>query len=165
MEKTLGTKISELRRERGLKQDEIAEKLGVSPQAVSKWENDISYPDIMTLPKLAELLGCSVDILLSDKADELPETKYLPENERKSFEELMLRIKIDTDDNTKIKVNLPMPLIKVLLESGASIEKFTGGAGGSNIDLSAIMAMVETGMMGKLVEVDSDDCHIEIEVE
>lgn len=40
--KALGTKISELRKARGMTQDELADKMGVSPQAVSKWENEVS---------------------------------------------------------------------------------------------------------------------------
>ena len=44
--KALGTKISELRKARGMTQDELADKMGVSPQAVSKWENDLSMPDL-----------------------------------------------------------------------------------------------------------------------
>lgn len=47
---TLGKRIGQLRRARGMKQDELAEKLGVTPQAVSKWENDVSSPDISLLP-------------------------------------------------------------------------------------------------------------------
>ena len=67
MKKTLGERIAEKRKARGLKQDELAEMLGVSAQAVSKWENDVSCPDIMTLPSLAEKLGCTVDELLTGK--------------------------------------------------------------------------------------------------
>ena len=44
MAQTLGGKIAELRRNIGLTQDEMSEKLGVTPQAVSKWENDVSCP-------------------------------------------------------------------------------------------------------------------------
>ena len=47
--KALGTKISELRKARGMTQDELADKMGVSPQAVSKWENDLSMPDLPVL--------------------------------------------------------------------------------------------------------------------
>lgn len=57
MEMTLGKRIGMLRRQKGLKQDELAEKLGISPQAVSKWENDQTCPDISLLPKLAQILG------------------------------------------------------------------------------------------------------------
>lgn len=51
MSQTLGQRIAELRKKEGLTQEELAEKLGVSPQAVSKWENDISCPDIMSIPR------------------------------------------------------------------------------------------------------------------
>lgn len=67
MENTVGKKIAALRKEKGMTQDDIAEKLNVSPQAVSKWENDISYPDIMLLPKIARLLDTTVDNLLSSE--------------------------------------------------------------------------------------------------
>jgi len=46
MEKTLGKRIAELRKKKGLKQETLAEKLAVSPQAVSKWENDQTCPDM-----------------------------------------------------------------------------------------------------------------------
>lgn len=61
---TLGKQIAQNRKRLGLTQDALAEKLGVTAQAVSKWENDQSCPDITTLPKLADLFGVSVDELL-----------------------------------------------------------------------------------------------------
>lgn len=64
---TLGRRIAALRKEKGLTQEQLAEKVGVSAQAVSKWENDISCPDITLLPLLAELFGVSVDELLGVK--------------------------------------------------------------------------------------------------
>lgn len=65
---TIGSRIAENRRRIGMTQEELAAKLAVSAQAVSKWENDITCPDVMTLPKLAELLGITVDELLSGKS-------------------------------------------------------------------------------------------------
>ena len=64
MEQTLGKRIIEHRKRLGLTQDRLAEQLGVTAQAVSKWENDQSCPDITMLPKLAELFGISTDALL-----------------------------------------------------------------------------------------------------
>ncbi len=64
MNQTLGKRISTRRKAMGLTQDQLAEKLGVTAQAVSKWENDQSCPDITTLPRLAEIFGISVDTLL-----------------------------------------------------------------------------------------------------
>ena len=64
MEQTLGQRIMQHRKRLGLTQDQLAEKLGVTAQAVSKCENDQSCPDINMLPKLAELFGTTTDALL-----------------------------------------------------------------------------------------------------
>ncbi len=64
MEETLGKRIVQNRKRLGLTQDALAEKLGVTAQAVSKWENDQSCPDITMLPRLAEIFGTSTDALL-----------------------------------------------------------------------------------------------------
>lgn len=61
---TMGKRIAMLRKQNGMTQDQLAERVGVSAQAVSKWENDISCPDISILPKLAETLGVTTDELL-----------------------------------------------------------------------------------------------------
>lgn len=165
MKKTLGERIAEKRKAKGLKQEELAESLGLSAQAVSKWENDLSCPDIMTLPPLAEILGCSVDELLTGKG-EVREAVLIPEEERKAFEKLILRIYVNGADGERVRVNLPLPLIKVFLEMGMSISGMGGEKlNGLNIDWNAIITMVEQGVIGKLVEVDDDGDHIEIVVE
>lgn len=64
MEQTIGKRIAENRKRLGLTQDALAEQLGVTAQAVSKWENDQSCPDITMLPKLAEIFGTTTDALL-----------------------------------------------------------------------------------------------------
>ena len=64
MDQTLGNRISTLRKTKKMTQDQLAEQLGVTAQAVSKWENDQSCPDITMLPKLAKIFGCSTDELL-----------------------------------------------------------------------------------------------------
>ena len=59
---------------------ELAERMGVTDKAVSKWERDLSYPDVNTIPKLAELFGVTVDELMQVKSDTAkPEKKdYRP---------------------------------------------------------------------------------------
>ena len=69
MKKTLGMMIAELRKEKGMTQLELAEKMGVTDKAVSKWERDLSCPDINSLPNLAEILGVTVDDLMQIKKD------------------------------------------------------------------------------------------------
>lgn len=61
---TLGRRILYHRKRLGLTQDQLAEKMGVTAQAVSKWEHDLSCPDVTTVPRLAELFGISTDELL-----------------------------------------------------------------------------------------------------
>lgn len=65
----IGDNIKKLRRERGITQEKFAEYLGVSPQAVSRWENGAAYPDIMTIPAIATFFGVSTDLLLGVEED------------------------------------------------------------------------------------------------
>lgn len=64
---TLGVIIASIRKERGMTQLELAEKMGVTDKAVSKWERDLSCPDVSSIPQLAEILGVSVDELMQVK--------------------------------------------------------------------------------------------------
>lgn len=66
---TLGMMISSLRKEKGMTQLELAEKMGVTDKAVSKWERDLSFPDINSIPKLAEIFEISVDELMQVKTE------------------------------------------------------------------------------------------------
>lgn len=61
---TLGNMIASLRKERGMTQAELAAIMNITDKAVSKWERDLSCPDIASLPKLAETLQVSVDELM-----------------------------------------------------------------------------------------------------
>ena len=84
---TLGKRIAMLRKEKGLTQEQLAEKVGVSAQAVSKWENDVSCPDITLLPLLADILGVTVDELLGIKPIEphviILDKDEMPKEEKK----------------------------------------------------------------------------------
>lgn len=62
-----GNKIASMRKEHGYTGEELAERLGVSPQTVSKWENAKCLPETAELPALAEALDCSIDSLLYSK--------------------------------------------------------------------------------------------------
>lgn len=73
--KTLGMMIASLRKEKRMTQIELAEKMGVTDKAVSKWERDLACPDVSTLPKLAEVFDISVDELMQCKAESQNEKK------------------------------------------------------------------------------------------
>lgn len=66
-QQTFGATVAALRKERGMTQLELAEQMGVTDKAVSKWERDLSLPDTASLPKLAETLGVTVDELMLGK--------------------------------------------------------------------------------------------------
>ena len=66
--KTLGQMICSLRKEKNMTQNDLAEKMNVTDKAVSKWERNLSCPDINSIPMLAEVLGVSVEELLNAQA-------------------------------------------------------------------------------------------------
>ena len=105
MHMTLGQRIYSLRREQKLSQETLAEKMNVSRQAVSKWENDLSAPDTENLILLARLLETDVEFLATGQLTEDMETELLPEpieqpkpprekKERKRLVSLMLAVSL-----------------------------------------------------------------------
>ena len=60
----LGKRIADLRNERKMTQTELADKLSVSTQAISKWETGAGFPDIQIIPQLAEIFNTTADFLL-----------------------------------------------------------------------------------------------------
>lgn len=154
MNETIGSRIQKFRKGKGMTQEELAGKMGVSSQAVSKWENDASCPDISLLPELCGILGVTADELLTGRRNEV---KMLPVEERKSLDELTLRIYVDSAEGDKVRVNLPMSLVKVCMEIGVDIvpNYEEGMRAVRNLDLGKIMELVERGVIGKLVEVQS----------
>ena len=67
----IGNNIAALRKEKGITQEELANILGVSAQAVSKWENNSSCPDVALLTDIADYFGVTVDALLRAQGDEI----------------------------------------------------------------------------------------------
>ena len=158
MEQTLGQRIAALRREKEWTQDTLAEMLGVSPQAVSKWENDQTCPDISLLPLLAKTLDVSVDELLSGKQENTPAVQIVPASERKDINDMILRVVMKSADNDRLRVNIPLPLIKVGFDAGLNMAQVSGGNEAlKNIDLGKILELVEQGVIGNLVEMESAD--------
>lgn len=72
---TTGEKISEGRKKLGLTQQQFADELGVTRQAVSRWESDIAFPETDKLVKLSEMFGCSIDYLIKYNSDGSAETE------------------------------------------------------------------------------------------
>lgn len=73
--RSIGETIASLRKEKGMTQNELAEKMNVTDKAVSKWERDLSCPDVNTISKLADILEVSVEELLKAKKKDNLEMK------------------------------------------------------------------------------------------
>ena len=153
---TIGKRIAEYRKKKNLKQDELAEMLGVSAQAVSKWENDLSCPDISLLPELSKIFGVSIDEIVQGKKDE-PVVSVLSEEQRKDIDKMMLRVQIESGSKDHVRVNLPIALVKVTLEMGMNMPQINGSEALKNIDFAQIIKMVELGAIGNLVDIESAD--------
>ena len=156
MDMTIGKRIAALRKEKGLTQEELAQHMGVSGQAVSKWENDQTCPDISALPKLARLLGVTVHELLEGK-EETPAVRVLPPAERKDPKDMLLRITVDSHEGDRVRVNLPMALVEIGLEIGMEMPQINGNEALKGVDLKKVLEMVRLGCVGNLGEVDSAD--------
>ena len=154
--KTLGTKISELRKSKGLTQEQLAIQLNVSSQAVSKWETNLSIPDLPILIELSNIFNVTLDELI--KQQERQEiVKVIEPEQRKPINQMMLRIIVNSSDGDKVRVNLPMAIIKVGLEIGMKMPEVNGNVDLKGVDFEQILALVEQGVVGKLVEVESAD--------
>ena len=102
----LGKKIRQLRFKAGMTQEQLADKLGIGPQSVSKWENAVAMPDITTLPLLAEIFGTSIDDLFDLTAEQrlnrienrMDAEDDLPQDVFREFEEYLTgRLKAGQD--------------------------------------------------------------------
>lgn len=154
MKETFGQRFARLRKSFGFKQEHIAEKFNISAQAVSKWENDLSAPDISILPMIADLFNVSLDELLGR---EIQNTKIVPQTERKDINTMLLKINVLSSDGDKVKVNLPISLIKLCIESGMDLPQINGKNTLNNIDFNQIFMLIEAGVVGELISVESAD--------
>lgn len=152
---TLGERIAYYRKAADMTQAELAEACSVTAQAVSKWENNLTAPDITLLPRLAELFHITTDELLG--AERRTATSVDPE--KVDLNKTLLRVLIRSKDGDKVSVNLPFALAELLFSNEAMAEKLFGGRSDAfkNVDFQQIVALVRQGAMGKLVEIESAD--------
>lgn len=86
---SVGQLISKLRKEKGMTQQELADKLQITDKAVSKWERGLSCPDISILPQVAEILGVNVDYLLSTSTPKTDKWQSFKELNKKDVKEMI----------------------------------------------------------------------------
>ena len=154
MQETFGTRFQKLRKKYNMTQEDVAQRVNISAQAVSKWENDLSAPDISLLPDLAEMFHISLDELLGR---DIPRTELLPKEQRKNIDEMLFKISVDSAEGDRVRVKLPVSIIKICLESGVAMPSINGKDILNQIDFKKIFELVEQGVIGELISIDSAD--------
>ena len=179
---TFGRRIARLRLMKGMTQERLANLANVSAQAVSKWENDLSYPDIMLLPVLADVFGVSIDELLGrtveartvimpqPEPEPEPEPEPLPEPEPEPEPEAYepvpaghatcLRIHIIEKGHDAINLRIPLAAASALSSFPGLIAGYTAG-----IDLDGLVSMVEGAAPGTLIDIDDGEDRVVITLE
>ena len=110
MKASIGSRIQELRKREGLTQEALAVQMGVSPQAVSKWETDLSTPDLSVLIALSDYFHVSLDELVRGARTDV---RYVPPEARKNADRMFLRVRVHTEQGDTVKVNLPLALVRM----------------------------------------------------
>lgn len=141
----LGKNISELRKKNNLTQEELANMLGVSPQAVSKWENDTACPDIALLPKIAEIFGVTIDELMNEQGSIHSQKAVNSKMQTKRI----IQIHVLSADGKSSKINIPFRLVSAGMKIGAMF-------GLDDNICGAINTAVESEAIDDLITVDGD---------
>ena len=152
---SIGKNIAAFRREKGLTQTELGEICGVSNQAVSKWEAEMTMPDVMLLPEIAKALDVTLEEIYNGR-EELPQQPPLPQTKEQNqsaempTEKRVLCITVDDEDSVKIR----MPV---------EAARFFMCQGNNAAETQAWEAMLSKG--GVLVDVEeAGGTHVKIEV-
>lgn len=180
MSKTMGQKIASLRLARGMTQERLARELGVSAQAVSKWENDLNYPDVTLIVPLARLFGVTADELLGD-AEPAPEPAsaplapvYEPAPPQPGKRGKSLHILVDEEgpDGDHVDISIPLGIVKFAAKMGVSAtsampDKIPASARSimQDLDLDALLDSLSDAEAGTLVDVHDGRDHVCITIE
>ena len=159
---TLGMRIAALRKAKGYTQEDFSQILGVTAQAVSKWENDLSCPDIMLLPKIAQLFDISVDELLGSTTP-----KAEAKTEPVDLSKLSLKIRVTGEGRKPVNVSFPLTMVKKFTKLGTGISgilNVNSPAIDSN-KIDSIFNLIDEGVTGELLNVtDESGQHVVIEI-
>lgn len=141
--KTIGMNIANRRRTSGMTQEQVAEKMNVTAQAVSKWENDQASPDADTLVRLARLFGVSVDDLLTGSS--LPVVaETAPENIAKRILHITVVNKGEGAPDVNVELRIPAAVVRAAMGVGGAFD-----VPAEQIEI--VNQMLESGVVGEVV--------------
>ncbi len=161
---TIGRNIAYFRKKAGFTQEELSEKMNITSQAISKWENDLSYPDLITAQMLADILRVSLDELMNGET-------YGPVATNADAEQISRRILLicvqveegeySTEKTTNVILRIPVSVILSAYENG-TLEKLVGD-NAQNVETA--IGLIKEGVTGNLVDVKSVGYNVQIKVE
>lgn len=159
MKNTIGENIAYFRKKKAMTQEELSEKMHVTAQAVSKWENDLSYPDLESIGRLARILDTTADSLI-EGAEQVPSVKVAG---TENIERRIFAISVQTKDESKVSIHLRVPMELVLqadVEGGLADLVGEEAAG----YMKKMLELIKKGLVGPVVDVQSEGADVKIEV-
>ena len=163
---TIGNNIAYFRKKAGFTQEELSEIMNITSQAISKWENDLSYPDLASTKKLACVLSVSMEELLNGEANYPVATNADAER----IARRILVILVQTASNeacgvkaTSVTVRLPVSVVLNAQENGTLNELVSQDVTQAQIEM--VINMIKQGITGTLVNVQTEENSIQIKVE
>lgn len=160
MKSTIGQNIAELRKNLDMTQAELAEKMNVSIQAVSKWENDISYPDIERIGQLASILNTCVERIIS--GNDFFSLTELKNSDNLAKRLLIISVNVIAEHPFDIKLRIPAELI-LKAQSDGTLNTLLGDDFGEQIP-DAAFEMMRNGVVGPIADVKTENTTVRLEV-
>lgn len=187
MQESIGRRIAQRRLAKGMTQERLAREMGVSAQAVSKWENDLNYPDVTLLAPLARLLETTVDELLtgaapsagapaegaadaaaasesrsaaaSEPAAATPTTAADPTSRPSTASKnAWVHIQVTGGrEGDNVDVSIPLSIVKFAANVALAQPAIANNTALEGFDLEAILRAIEEGELGTIVDVTDHD--------
>lgn len=151
----LGKNIANFRKQKGLTQAELGDLLGVSNQAVSKWEMEMTMPDVMLLPEIAKVLGVDLNDLYGT-TKEIPEIYVpIPKSETNTQDRRILNISAKIE-GVDVKIRMPGKVLQSIMDLCFDDD---------DDQKKAITEILDGTMSGSVIDVDNENCKAKICVE
>lgn len=146
----IGNNISALRKEKGITQEELARALGLSAQAISKWENNSSCPDVSLLAPIADYFGVTVDDLLRADEDKIIRDKIKPEESENNLNcKKSIHIKIVQKNGKENNIKIPFKFARMGLNLATTF-------GLDNEAADKISAIISQEKAGNIFEITTE---------
>ena len=168
---TIGKNIAYFRKKAGFTQEELSEIMNITSQAISKWENDLSYPDLVSTKELASALNVSIDELLNGEVNYPIATDADAEQIARRILVICIQIEANEAYGTRASSVTARIPVSVLLNAhnNGTLKELVGESaslvGESAFEIETAIGMIKEGVIGTLVDAHTEGNSIRIMVE